>query len=487
MTYVLLKPSSTVANTGTVTGAGSAHAALSDSSDSSYVALDPSELASFGLADLSLPSGGVVVFSQAYVRAAGVNALARTSILSGSKSQIAYTYVSWLPPSDFYGAFMSAPSDAEVDGTTLGIWNYYGTGILLVYELWLRVLYLAKPTVDVTAPTGTISTNRATVTWSVTWDEHAQHDSYLREVKIYSSAQYGAGGFDPDTSGSTAESGQIYGSADSHVFDNVTLDDGTYRAYVRVAASNSTGQWSDWNYEGFTVDVLNPGVPTFSATEETDCVRLDLDDTAGDTSTNEFWVQRSDGSGWVDVRTSLGDGRVATSGSAVVLRDYEAPNGVAVTYRARAYNSSVPSWSAWTTDTATWSSGSWWLKCSTKPSMNVEVTLRSYPGSQVTANQGVFRPLGASAPVVVSDVPGPETGQIVVLTSSLSEREDLYDMLAEAVPVLVQGPPSAGIPERWVVFGDTQSERLVDTAGCHLHDETLPFTVVDRPDGTLDE
>ena len=67
MTFVSLNPSSTSSNTGAVTGS-SAHAALSDGSDATYVDYDYGEGSIFGLSDLSLPSGAVIMSAQVVFR-----------------------------------------------------------------------------------------------------------------------------------------------------------------------------------------------------------------------------------------------------------------------------------------------------------------------------------------------------------------------------------------------------------------------------------
>jgi hypothetical protein len=490
MTFSLLRPSSTTGNSGAVTGAASAHAALSDDSDSSYITFDNLEGAAFGMGDLTLPSGAVIVMAQVWMRMVGGPARVDSRIVADSTAD-GQTSVYWGVPTEAYGALIfGGLTDSGVDAATLSVLNANSTGSVVMYEAGIRVQYLTKPTVTVTLPTGTIAENVVTVNWTPSFDTHAQATQYYRQVKIYSSAQYGAGGFDPSTSTATASSGTVLSGLWFHDFDSTVLPDGNYRAYVRVAAENSPDQWSDWDYEAFTVDAPSPGVPTISTSASNSLGRISvvLDDTAGEITTNSFQLQRADdGVNFVDVRTSLGDGMTATTGAAVTIHDYEAPNGTTVTYRARAYNTATPSWSAWTTSTRSWSSDDWWLKHPTKPSLNLVVRLRSYPGYSVEPNQGVFRPLGSSDPVVVADVRGPVTGEVTVMTNTLAERTALESTLALQVPMLLQGPVAAQIPERWITIGQQSSSRIVDTAGVTKHDETLAWTEVARPTDALAE
>lgn len=494
MTIVRLAPTSTSVNTGAVTGAASAHAALADSSDSSYVTYEYGEVSVHGFADLSLPSGALPILAQLYAKtkAIGIWSTVRmdTVLSTGSRRADHNVLVSWHVPTEVAAAMFWGVTDSEVDGAGGAISNRTMTGNLVAYELALQVLYYLKPTVTVTAPTGTVDENQVTVTWDPIFDPQATSSPHHFVLKIFTAAQYGAGGFSPGSSSPLFEAGGST-AVSSYTPENMALDDGTYRAYVRVSAGNTPDHWSSWAHSEFTVDAPNPGVPVLSLTAAplTGSIEIGLDDTAGDIATNLFEVQRSEDAGvsWVNVRTSTGDGRVTNAGT-VAVHDFEAPNGREVRYRARAFNAATPSFSQWVEDDVVWSSEDWWLKHATRPSLNLKLRMRTGPADeQVQSNQGVFRPLSSSDPVVVSDVRGPKTGQIVILTESLAEREALEATLELQVPMLLQGPVSSEIPERWVVIGDSGTARIVDKAWAPFHDESLPWTEVARPTGPLEE
>lgn len=894
MTFVVLDPNSTGSNTGAVTGTN-AHSALSDGSDSTFVDYDYGEASTHGLSDLTLPSGARLLSAQVLARtkklATGPGAL-NTVLVADTTSQSALP-VTWDTATDAGGVFSFSVTDPGLDAATIGL---YCTSLssVRVYKAWVRVLYLTKPTVNVTAPTGTLTSSNVQVSWSPSFDVHANTSGSLYEVKVFSQAQYSAGGFDPETSASTISASGSDGS--TGVLFGPSLTDGSYRAYVKVASPTVPDQWSDWDYEAFTVDVDKPGTPSLSlaANDADGRIAIELDDTAGDVSTSSFQVQRcvgdesyegfvagldcslllplgsaggltdasgngrngtavggvtvggvagplmvgdegatnfdgaddritttyatrrnvcvnpnfetnitgiingasataqsstqaydgtyscrvtstgagaapnanatqanvgvagvqytfsfylyhtvasrqgradirfydsggtiigsattgtagtatqntwtrfsvtatapaltayigyicrcdvtsagaasevsyidgllieaassagtyfpttaqlasgeagwtgtanasasdigcfangtsrtfmgwawrdttdtsdalisgdstfasnawpllliasngsvtwrpqnsgstttwasawpglnqwvhwafvyneatdqtslyingvlvstqtvansyaaspgnfiigqgsasnvsnfdgklawvsvhgralsseeiqgafvsEDGSSWTNVRTELGDGMVAFPGSAVTVYDYEAPNGVTCTYRARAANHSVVSYSAYATDTESWSSNAFWLKSAAHPSLNWSGVLRSYQSSQIPGNQGVFRGLGSENATVVSDVSGPESGDIVVMSDDDSAREGLASLLRVGEPVLIQ---AVGSPDRWVSIGDRGSDRVAEKSWIQEHDETLSWTVVDRPDGTLAE
>ena len=106
------------------------------------------------------------------------------------------------------------------------------TDISNLYELYVDVDIVSQPSVTVNNPNGTI-TNTASpdVAWTFT-DSDGDTQSYY-QIKVFSAAQYGAGGFDPETSTSTYDSGVI-GSADTNDVVGALLANATYRAYLKV-------------------------------------------------------------------------------------------------------------------------------------------------------------------------------------------------------------------------------------------------------------
>lgn len=484
MTFVNLAPNATLGSTGALTGS-SVHAALSDSSDATFVEYTFGEYSSVSFADLTLPSGGVVVLAQLVLRTSrdgtGPGALSTTLTAGSPSNQVGS--ITWSSPKDLYSASrFGGVEDADVDDAW-AIWTCTSLSEVTVYEAWVRVLYLTQPTLTVTSPSGTITTNRASIGWTPSFDEHAQSSPYYFQAKIFSSAQYSAGGFNPETSTATTDSGVVYSAATTTSPEN-RLPNGNYRAYVKVAAGNSPSQWSAWTYGAFTVDAPDPGVPSLSCTGENSQgrIKIDLDDTVGDATTHYFHVQKNDGTGFRNVRTSAGNGMVQTNGSAVTIYDYETPNGVTCTYRARAYNLNNASYSDWASTTAAWSSDRAWFKNVLDPSKNVSLGVKSYLGFDSPANQGVFRALGSSVATVVQDTPGSESGQVELFTDSDSERASLTTLLVNASPVLMQ---VKGHPDRMVMLGDRSSERVVDMASVLKHVETVGWTTVAWPAGAL--
>lgn len=212
-------------------------------------------------------------------------------------------------------------------------------------------------------------------------------------------------------------------------------------------------------------------------------------DDGGPATTDRLELQRSIDSGttWLPVRNSYGnDGIVNVTGATIY--DYEAPNGTAASYRIRALHSysgvyAASDWSA--SASATWSSTDWWLKHPNLPALNLQLTtaMLSYADVQHAARQGVFQPLGATLPIVVSDSRGGATGTIVFLLSTAVLQNALDAILDAADTFLLQGPVADGQPDRYVRIGDHASVRIVDKSWAKATTETLPWVEVASPPG----
>lgn len=484
MTVLTLLPNATSSNSLVLTGGATAHAVLSDSSDASYgsPAGVAGRFALVGLTDVTFPAGAITKGLTADFRQSGspspnqwqLNVFGPTSTIV-SVNFPGTSAIAWLG---------TAPvainlTDPDVDATTLQILSLSGTGN--VYETVVTVYYVAKPTLNVATPTGTLTTtNVPLVTWANTLDGEGGAQTTF-EVKVYSAAQYGAGGFSADTSTPTITSG-ITASATASWQPTVALANATYRAYVRTAQTvNGALHWSAWDFEGFTINVTAPSAPTLAATAQSlsGRIKLDLDDN-GAVSADRFELQRSTDSGvtWEPVRIhedyDLTDnpGIIVplSVGAAVSFYDYEAPNGTATGYRARTLHnySGLYAASAWTsTQTATWTSTSWWIKDPEVPSLNMDlgaIRLTSYADVARTARQGVFQALGAVLPIIVSDTRAGATGAITLTLVATSEQDKLNALLDSLDTLLLQGPVAHGHPDRYVRFGDHTSSRAIDRA-----------------------
>lgn len=311
---VVRRPTSTIStlNLGLFGAAVSAHANTADNNDLTYIRLfDPSVgawncILGFTTATIS----GVQYISRMRLRFRiaydnpGIPSIPIVAnwdavILNSSNQQLAkpdhYSAVAFgtQDPFDIAGAWKQ-PSDAhlrawasgdlvntriKVSGFTNN--NNFFPRIMAVY---LDHEVRTFPTTTVTAPTGTITTtDKPPTVFAYDSVDGALPTGY--QVKVFSAAQYGAGGFDADTSTPVWNSGLItpvgFVLPDS-VPPTIPLPNSTtYKSYVqtRNAATYSTVQIpkSLWVASpAYTLNVNPAAVPTITATANTPRVQNDL-------------------------------------------------------------------------------------------------------------------------------------------------------------------------------------------------------------------
>lgn len=148
-----------------------------------------------------------------------------------------------------WNSSLGATCDIEVALTVDGPADRVGVADVKIQVTYDWAIAATTPITVVTGPTGVLDRDEsAQVRWQVNGNGGAQR-SY--RVRVFTSAQYGIGGFDPAVSPSTWDSGVILlatQSATVPVTLDVTL---TYRAYVMLdMGGTTTTAWtfSQWSY-----------------------------------------------------------------------------------------------------------------------------------------------------------------------------------------------------------------------------------------------
>lgn len=508
MTVHFLSPNGTIGVTGAVVGAANAHSALSDSNNATYVTCDDGEGARVDLTSYTLAADEIVVGVQVLCVAQAV----------GADVAIAYAYIDTAGGTYPYGAatlsatafasvtthtgpfLQRAFTQSELDELTLSVafQKITGAGTQVQFmEGYVGVLVASPPTVVVTAPSGAQSTPTPTVAWTFTAGADGGAQSYAR-VKVFSAAQYGAGGFDPSTSTATYDSGTITGAGTSHTLSSSLANSTTWRAYVQVAHTiNSTTAWSAWAYSGFTTSYTTADVASVSVTPSNSAGKITV--TANRDTGTHAWatvdIERSldAGTTWSAVRgatasTATNTWVTAWGSNAVTVVDYEVPNGTAVVYRARGnwVNSGVTVTGPWTSSASTsWTSDDVWLKCPLDPTLNVVVEFSGdAPTLTYGVEQGIFHPTGRTTAVVVSDVRQAATGDLGLETLTFTAAATLKDTF-DATVLLLQMPEEIardGVMNLYVVCGPLEeAQASVATEWTYWR---TSFTVVDAPADT---
>lgn len=480
MTVTTVRPNATASGSSlfTITG-GSAtlDAALSDNSDATYIAKTSSIT---GLASAILDFGTTTISASQRVKQVRIRARCLTpttsgklNIYLGSRVDNQNYFHSALAvrgqnssPTTFTGPYYtSAPngeswSQASVNGLRAKITEYKETSdIGNFYELYIDVDISAQPTVTVSAPTGTITTTSAPdITWAYADTDNETQAFY--EIKVFSSTQYGAGGFSPDTSTATWDSGEIASSDSSAVVGQLLLP-ATYRAYIRVAKSvNGEPFWSDWAYSQFTISYTAPTIPTMTVSWSASLGKASFTLTGATPtgySSQYFDIHRSDNGGVVYEEIRDGGRLIPNVSHIATAVDYEAPRDIIAYYRCRAVGvdaSSNEFASAWGTvqQVLITNDDTWWFKAVENPSLNLgSIRVLQEFDVQLPEPNTVFRPLGSDRPVVVAGPIQGKDGSYTIKTVTDDEWDDFYALLEYQGIILVQDP-----------YGNQKYIRIVD-------------------------
>jgi hypothetical protein len=483
MTTTVLRPNGTnhvvifgdpLIDNATVTGAASAHAAISDDSDSSYIT------GGYDYFDLGTFTLGTSVTKSLAVRArvgtaSGTDTCGFAARISPSTTWTAQfqEQATSTTITNYAGAATPVTlTQSDIDaldmvvGVTIGATQGYSSlGSNRLYELYADLVYVEQPVTTVTAvsPDPYTASNIVPIAWTNS-DLSDGGVQTCYEVKVFTSSQYSVSSFDPDTDTPVFETGDTLGG-DGTVNVGPLSNGVTYRAYVRVAQTvNGVAHWSDWAFDTFGVDVDTADVDTILVAPQDALGRINITVTR-DTG-SEAWelieIERSTDAGatWTPVRGSTYVDCTADANTYTAV-DYETGNAQNVQYRARATRvvSGAAITGAWVTSTTVaWSSQRLWVKSPTDPALNRTFLLQSTISPTYAARRGVFPVIGAAVPVVVSDVRQRSVGTLSLHSEALDDTDDILALLNEAV-LLIHPPPDWGYADIYVSLGDVTWRR----------------------------
>lgn len=318
------------------------------------------------------------------------------------------------------------------------------------YDGTYTITGVTATTITYTAASYTQATTAATGTVTASLQE--QYTS--AEVKVFTAAQYGAGGFSPDTSTATVSllaAGGLSGSV------GYLANSTTYRAYVRGSklwGAGSGAAASDWAYTQFTVSLTLPAAPSLSSaawdsTNQRTTLTLTTGASAGTYVSPLVTLERSEdgGTSWTSV---YGYRSVSLAFGSVVLSVND-PFGnrakASLQYRAKVaaqFSSADPNIVEAYSSTASVtpsSDAAWWLKAVANSALNLGgVAVRAEIGTSKNETVGVFTPIGRTSPVVVAgDLYGWD-GSYRVFTKTSAQRAAMDALVAHQGTLLVQDP-----------------------------------------------
>jgi hypothetical protein len=184
-----------------------------------------------------------------------------------------------------------------------------------LFALYVDVVTAPRPTVTVTAPTGTVTdTSFPEVRWTPVGTQAAY------EIKIFDSVTYGGAGFDPETSTAVIATGIVTSDSDGETLEGDLANSTTYRAYVRVATLvNGNNYFSAFAFSQFALNIESPATPTVSAF---------FDSNTGAVTVTIFGRTNAMNPNQASLETNT-DGWVAVSNCSITRSTAQASNGSA--------------------------------------------------------------------------------------------------------------------------------------------------------------
>jgi len=440
MTTTVIRPNASSGTATIIGGAASFHAALSDDNVATYI--QPT----VGVLDVTLDFG-------TYTLLTGEITKSVTSRINHSGPVVIAVLVSGATALTWTTSSASATESSAVipfTGTQSdvnGLRTRLTTGLTsnASFEKYLDLVTVPLPVVAVTAvsPDPYTASTSVPIAWANTLDSDGGAQTHY-QMRVFTDAQYLAGGFDPATSTAFYETGQVASAVLTATTGPLPNTD-TYRAYVRVAQTvNGVKHWAAYAFDTFSMNVVTSDISTVTSADTAASGMITV--TANRDASTPAWakieVERSldAGTTWAAVRNAtLAD----STGHATVFTviDYEVPNGQAVIYRARStyYSGGLSLTGAFVESASdSWTSTDDWIKSPLDSTLNIVLRPSDYAPTTRTTRSGSFSVIGAAAPVIVSDtLTNPAGGTITYRTVTSAEALSLDAILEGSAGVLL--------------------------------------------------
>lgn len=437
-----------------------------------------------------------------------------------------YALISTGPEGNFYAAL--APAGTITTRTTSWttsstfVMNHWDVGLLKAHNngpyraaalydasssveqssIWYRFGLELETTPRPSAGTVTVSpsspvttTTRPTIGWT-----YSDGDSWAQtryRVKVYSSDQYSAGGFNPRTTVPLQDSGWVSSAAASWQLAS-PLENGTYRAYVWVSKTTPNGHFIDSvpsstdpavggtaapSHVQWTQNTPPPPSPVVSGVWSQQwqmaTVRTATNNTWDDTDVAGHvveWEKLVNGT-WTRVASFL----VGAATQVTELDQWHVHRGKSNTWRARSVTTltggsvRASDWATVVVDCV--SDHDWWIRRVGEAGVK-GVKVAQDVATRIEENSQVFHPLGSANAVVVAGELQAEAGTFEIQCTTWTEWRDVIRPLVERQePLWIMDPLDEC---RWVrIVGRAIVSRA--TSGFALTRATVEWVSVDAP------
>lgn len=105
-------------------------------------------------------------------------------------------------------------------------------------------------------------------------------------------------------------------------------------------------------------------------------------------------------------------------------------------------------------------------------------------GAEIYADNSMrTRPLNRRRPILATRPRSDVTTSLVLETTSFTARDQVLELVAPGTPLLFQGPPEYGVPDRYMGVGAVTVERQLPDHRIQFRKVSMPYEAVDRPAG----
>jgi hypothetical protein len=222
---------------------------------------------------------------------------------------------------------------------------------------------------------------------------------------------------------------------------------------------------------------------TLTVTPDTDryAARLQVDGVPAGADT--FTINRTSPSGAVaGVRGAVG---APVGIPTEIVRDFELPLDVPVTYTVTVWDGATVVGTATVVFTITWGECPSWFVDLARPTNSLALTIESMVDLDFEAAVGVHRVLNRRDPVLTSLPSWTPSSELLVLTDTLSERDQMRALLGSGYPFLLRTTPELGVGNMYLGVTGFTEERFLTPGVAPERRFKVACVQVARPDPAL--
>jgi len=201
-------------------------------------------------------------------------------------------------------------------------------------------------------------------------------------------------------------------------------------------------------------------------------------DATGLTVGQPFTITRQAPSG--NTAAVRGADNVTAAAAEVIVRDWEAPLDIALVYTL-----TQAAQTATATVTVTWGRCEAWLCDLALPTNSLFLTIESFVELQFPVPAGVHRVLNRRAPVMTMLPAWTPSGELIVLTDTLAQRDQVRSLLGSGYPFLLRTTPAEGVGNMYLGLTEFDEDRFLTDGYAPQRRFRVQVIQVERPDAAL--